>query len=307
MFGFPAKLPPDHDSRLRRARVALDGLSVGDGFGECFFFGSRPHFLIAARALPPLPWNYTDDTEMALAILEVLQAHGAVKQEELALAFARRYGRNPYRGYGGEARKILEAIIHGLPWRDASNRAFGGMGSMGNGSAMRVAPLGAYFADDLETAVEQARVSAEVTHAHAEGQAGAIAVAVAAAWAWRVYADPINHSASDLIEVAIEHTPDGETRRGLARALALPADASVTMAVSELGNGSQVTAPDTVPFTLWCAARHLDNYEEALWTTVSGLGDRDTTCAIVGGIVALAVGREAIPEEWLEARETLKV
>jgi ADP-ribosylglycohydrolase len=58
-----------------------------------------------------------------------------------------------------------------------------------------------------------------------------------------------------------------------------------------LGSGLKGTAPDTVPFALWCAARHIDHYEQALWATVSGLGDRDTTCAIVGGVVALATGR----------------
>jgi ADP-ribosylglycohydrolase len=66
-----------------------------------------------------------------------------------------------------------------------------------------------------------------------------------------------------------------------------------------------VCAHDTVPFALWCAARHLDDFAAALWTTVSGLGDRDTTCAIVGGIVALAVGEAGIPAEFLAAREPL--
>jgi ADP-ribosylglycohydrolase len=66
-----------------------------------------------------------------------------------------------------------------------------------------------------------------------------------------------------------------------------------------------VSASATVPFTLWCAVRHLADFEAAMWTTVSGLGDRDTTCAIVGGIVALYVGVEGIPAEWLHARESL--
>ena len=72
-----------------------------------------------------------------------------------------------------------------------------------------------------------------------------------------------------------------------------------------LGTGSKVTAADTVPFSLWCAARHLGDYEEALWTTVSGLGDRDTTCAIVGGIVALSCDPTVIPAAWFAAREPL--
>ena len=44
---------------------------------------------------------------------------------------------------------------------------------------------------------------------------------------------------------------------------------------------------------------------DAPWLTVSGLGDRDTTCAIVGGIVACYVGEEGIPAAWLQAREPL--
>ena len=60
-----------------------------------------------------------------------------------------------------------------------------------------------------------------------------------------------------------------------------------------------------MPFSLWCATRHLNDFSEALWETVSGLGDLDTTCAIVGGIVAAA--GTLIPPAWLAAREPLKL
>lgn len=109
----------------------------------------------------------------------------------------------------------------------------------------------------------------------------------------------------DLIEAALTHTPPGETRSGLEQALALPLDESVQTAANLLGSGLRATSPDTVPFTLWCAARHIDHFEEAMWTTVAGLGDRDTTCAIVGGVVVLATGKWSIPEEWMDAREPL--
>lgn len=59
------------------------------------------------------------------------------------------------------------------------------------------------------------------------------------------------------------------------------------------------------PLCLWVAARRSDDFAGALWDTVSALGDRDTTCAIVGGIVALKGGRTNIPSEWLKAREEL--
>jgi ADP-ribosylglycohydrolase len=73
----------------------------------------------------------------------------------------------------------------------------------------------------------------------------------------------------------------------------------------EVGCGDQITAMDTVPFCLWMAAAHLTNYEDALWTTARVGGDIDTNCAIVGGIVALAVGTDGIPLEWQGRREGL--
>src|SRR5437764_9793231 len=178
-----SSLPPagplsaDPGLRLERARLALDGLSVGDAFGQRFFYAPSVESLIAERAVPQPPWRYTDDTEMALAIVEVLERHGRIDQDDLARTFARRYDADPGRGYGPMAHEILEAIGAGQPWQAVAGAAFGGMGSMGNGAAMRVAPLGAYFADDPDAVVDQARASAAVTHAHPDGQAGAIAVA----------------------------------------------------------------------------------------------------------------------------------
>jgi ADP-ribosylglycohydrolase len=153
--------------------------------------------------------------------------------------------------------------------------------------------------------VRQAALSAEVTHAHPDGQAGAIAVAIAAAVASRMGRGIEPRSGEALLRATFRHTPEGETMNGIAQALALPLDSDPRTAASVLGSGYRVLSWDTVPFALWCAARHLDAYEEALWATVTGLGDRDTTCAIVGGLVALSAGRGSIPAAWLEAREPL--
>jgi ADP-ribosylglycohydrolase len=294
-------LPADHADRMRQARLSLDGLSLGDSFGERFFLPpALAESLVAQRALPPPPWKYTDDTVMAFSIVETLEIHGAIDHECLAGLFWRRYRADPQRGYGGIAHRILCEIGAGSPWRRVSRAAFGGMGSMGNGGAMRAAPIGGYFSDDLRKAAREAIRSAEVTHGHPEGQAGAAAVAVAAACACE---SPSN--ARKMLEVAAQFTPEGETRAGIVEAGRLSLDESVRAAASALGNGSRVTSQDTVPFALWCAARHLTDFEEAMWATVSGLGDRDTTCAIVGGIVSLAVGRDALPAEWIASRESL--
>ncbi len=60
-----------------------------------------------------------------------------------------------------------------------------------------------------------------------------------------------------------------------------------------------------VAYCLWCAGSFLTDYEAALWHTASGLGDIDTNCAIVGGIVASRVGLDGIPAEWRQHREPL--
>src|SRR5690349_1425062 len=137
--------PRDHDARLERAMLSLEGLSLGDAFGEQFF---RHEYelgdLLERRVVPAARrWHYTDDTEMALGVVEVLRDHGEIDQDALARRFALRYARRPERGYGGGAHGILTAIGEGVPFRQAAGQAFGGQGSHGNGGAMRVAPVGA--------------------------------------------------------------------------------------------------------------------------------------------------------------------
>jgi ADP-ribosylglycohydrolase len=314
---------------MARARLALDGLSVGDALGETCFHPDNYGALLddpGATARPPWPW--TDDTAMALGILEVLDRHGRIDQDDLAATFARRFDAEPLRGYGGGAIRLLGGIRDGADWRAAAESLFGG-GSFGNGSAMRIAPLAAYFAEDGFGAVaEQAALSAAVTHAHPEGVAGGIATAVAGAYAW-VNRDRRGDAAvkRGLFDAVLAHTPAGEVRAGIERAAefasdvptepaarlldygstTVPFDVSIEPLVRALGNGSRISCQDTVPFCLWVAARHLDDYQAALVTAIRARGDIDTNAAIVGGIVALATGPGGIPEGWRSDREPVVI
>jgi ADP-ribosylglycohydrolase len=279
--------------------LALEGLSVGDAFGDRYFGpGVEVMPRIERRELAAAPWPWTDDTHMALSIVEMLCSEGTIDQDALALRFAERM--DPHRKYGVGAFNLLTAIRdEGAAWRRASVSLFDGRGSFGNGAAMRVAPLGAYFADDLARTVHEARLASEVTHAHSEGIAGGIAVAVAAAHACLGALD------TSLFDVVLAHTPRGYLHETITEARSIAGDVGLVEAASRLGNGSGVTAPDTVPLCLWICAHHARTYEEALWTTVAALGDRDTTCAIVGGVVTCARGIASVPAAWLAAREPL--
>ncbi len=280
---------------LTMAKRSLEGLSVGDAFGELFFRISP--YKTQSSQLPLGVWRWTDDTHMALSIIETLEKYGYIDQDFLAQAFARRFIQEPHRGYAGGAMRLLGQVAAGGDWRDLSPRLFGG-GSFGNGSAMRVAPVGGYFFNDLKQAAEQAQLSAVVTHAHIEGQAGAMAVSVAAA----IAANEIFPRGKDFLKEVLPYVPNSVTKTQIELAMQIPPD-DLQTAIQKLGTGNQVSCQDTVPFCLWCAAFNLDNFEQALWLTAKGLGDVDTTCAIVGGIVTLSA--KEIPALWLQRREPL--
>ncbi len=287
---------------LERARQSLQGLVVGDAFGETLFGEpvESTRRAVARELSPRRPWRWTDDTAMALSVVEVLARFDRIDPDALAEAFVRRFSAEPDRGYGRGARMLLEAIQRGAAWRDEAQALFDGQGSYGNGAAMRAAPIGAYFAGDLDRVCAEARRSAQPTHAHPDGIAGAVAAAAAAALVATGRA-----TASTLVREVLAVTPPGQTREGLARAADLDLATDPDAAGTLLGTGRDVASHDTVPFCIWAAARHLDSYEDALWTAASRHGDRDTLAAIVGGIVVLATGVDAIPVAWREATEPL--
>lgn len=299
---------PDQATRLERALLSLDGLSVGDAFGQMLSTCARSaRNVLEGRGLPSGPWWHTDDTQMALAIVEELNAYGEIACDSLAMRFVEHYQADPGRGYGKGARMQLEQIATGVSWRTTSAAAFSGRGSKGNGSAMRSAPLGAWFADVPSQIAPQSTLSSVVTHSHAEGIAGSVAVSLAAAASWNTRTLELELAREQVWNAVLNQTPSGETHEGIRKARLVPPEMSAENAARILGSGFLVTAPDTVPFAIWCAIRHLSDYREALLATLEGDGDCDTNCAIVGGIVAMRVRRVGIPAERLASREPLNI
>jgi ADP-ribosylglycohydrolase len=284
------------------ALASLRGLALGDALGAQFFVPDNLPAL-KERRLPDGIWPWTDDTEMACVLHAELTTRGRVDQDALAKAFAIRHDFD--RGYGPSTNRMLRLVRQGGDWRTLATEPFDGQGSWGNGAAMRVAPLGAWFAADPDAVVEQAALSAAVTHTHPDGIAGAVAVAVAAAGAVTL----VRPSAGEFVAFVRERTPAGLVRERLGAALDLVGRQDARAVGRLLGNGRLVSAPDTVPFAVWSAARHLDDFEAAFWDTASAGGDVDTTCAIVGGIVGVraelpagyAERVEALPTWWQDA------
>ena len=145
------------------------GASLGDMIGSPYEFKEKVEskdFDMFNRKI-----RYTDDSMMTIAIADALLKSGKdASEEELKDNFVSSmqiWGRKyPKAGYGGRFRKWLK-LDNPQPY-----------GSYGNGSAMRVSPVGWFF-DSLDKTIEAAGWSAEVTHNHPEGIKGAKATAAA--------------------------------------------------------------------------------------------------------------------------------
>src|SRR5678815_4049783 len=99
--------PSDHVTRVERALLSLEGLAIGDALGEMLASNCSMARTRVERGLMAGPWFHTDDTEMALSVVDVLRKHGRIEPNELAVRFAERFRKDPDRGYGHMARTIL--------------------------------------------------------------------------------------------------------------------------------------------------------------------------------------------------------
>lgn len=194
-------------------------------------------------------WSgFTDDTALTLATADAILAG-----DPYDVAYRRWYRRYPNAGYGG--------MFH--QW--GSSDDLGPYGSFGNGSAMRVAPIGWAF-DDLDQVLAEAERSAAVTHDHPEGIKGA---QVSAGAVFLARGEPIDR----VIEWASGYGYD----------LATP--------IEELrpGHVFDVTCQGTVPLALRCAYE-AEDFEDAVRLAVSLGGDADTLAAIAGAVAEARFG-----------------
>ena len=188
--------------------------------------------------------RFTDDTVMTVAHCDWLLNGGDLSR--VMQGYGRRY---QHRGYGGMFRKWIWTE-NPQPYK-----------SYGNGSAMRVSPIGWAF-KTLEETLVVAKQSAEVTHNHLEGIKGAQAVAAS------VYLARIGKSKQEIKEYV-------ETTFGY--------NLSRTCDEIRVDYKFDETCQGSVPESIIAFLESTD-YENAIRLAISLGGDADTMAAIAGGI-----------------------
>lgn len=240
------------------------GAMIGDIVGSVYEFDN-----IKTKDFPLFreDCEFTDDTVMTIAVRNALKKYDEERDIQAFQGFLvdemQRLGRKfIYRGYGERFAQWL-LMEEPEPY-----------GSFGNGSAMRVSPVGEY-ASSLEEALILAKASAEVTHDHPEGIKGAQAVAAA------VYLARQNGWGKERIRKFIESE-----------------FYALDFTLDEIRDTYtfDVSCQGSVPQALECFFEG-KSFEDVIRNCISIGGDCDTIAAIAGGIAESYYG---IPEEIVE-------
>lgn len=234
------------DNISTTSSILLLGALAGDMIGSVHEYSriKRKNFPLFQSAS-----TYTDDTILTLAVADAI-LHGQDYAASIR-AFGRRY---PHADYGGKFRQWLHSDS-------------GPYNSFGNGSAMRVSPVGWAF-DSLDEVLQQAEASAAVTHNHPEGIKGAQAVALA------IYLARTGAS-KEAIQEEIEHRFAYDLDRRLD-------DIRPGYGWSEI---CQTSVPESI-----IAFLEAVDFEDAIRNAISLGGDADTMACIAGSIAEAYYG-----------------
>lgn len=332
---WPAPVLPNasHDLLRDRYRGALLGGAVGNALGRTTS-GLDPSSIrtrfgaSGLRTYPPRLSDYTGprglmtvDTQLTLELARSLAAVGRFDPDDFAQRLIA--ARPSLRGGGRGIRGGIDALASGTPWWQSGLREC----SMGDGAAMRAAPVGLAFALDrqLSSLVEAAVVSAFITHTHPVGIGGAVVVAAGVARCIREAlrgTDRLDRQ-SFLSFVAstidgtepqptVERRPGGRAVRLVERireVVDLLNLASPDEAFAVTGNGA--SALEAVPAALYAFLRSPDDPREVILTAVNAGHDADTVAGMAGNFAGAWCGAERLEREapeWLdelEARDEL--
>ena len=275
---------------LDRCRGALVGLACGDALGGPVEFmspeqiaGAYPGGLrefVGGGWLHLAPGEITDDTQLTRALAESLADHGDLDMDDVAGRFIA-WMRGGPKDIGRTTAAALAHVADGVAWRESGRRALRGGAAAGNGSVMRIAPIGVRFRRAPERSAVAARESSLVTHADPRCLDGCVAIAQAIAVLIA------GGSPADALAEATARIADPETLASVRGATARTS--------ADLRGGGFVL--ETVQGALWAALTH-DSFEEAVVAAVALGNDADTTGAVAGALAGARWGYEAIPARW---------
>ncbi len=277
----------------------LLGTAIGDALGVPFetklvnnkelmdwdgttYLGSEHHKL--------KPGQYSDDTQMSIVVAESLIINSGFNPDDLAQRYLAWIKSGLARGYGKTTLMAMQNLDSGKHWSES-----GIAGSYGNGTAMRAAPFGVYFRNDIKSLVSIAKMDSAITHVSEDAEAGAITIALAAAYA-------VNHDTDNLLEKICIHLPDCKVKNTIYSLGSLIDSEHIKPDQALKILGTRANVRETVPAAIYCYLK-FDNYTDAVRTAIRAGGDTDTTAAIVGALFGAELGLKGIDKDFYSVED----
>lgn len=271
-----------------RALGAMLGLAVGDAVGTTYEFQARdrnPRLvdLVGGGPFRLKTGEWTDDTAMALALMDSLLAHPDLDEGDLMGRFTDWYEHGTY-SCTGKCFDIGITTRQALGRANASGNPVAGSTdprSAGNGSLMRLAPVAVRHWRNREALRDIAARQSRTTHGAAE------AVDACAAFA-------------EVLADAIEGRPRSEVLRPRAGQYAGKIESIMTGSWrgkhrDQVGSSGYVA--HSLEAALWSVGR-TDTFRDAVLLAANLADDADTTAAITGQLAGALYGASGIPQEW---------
>jgi ADP-ribosylglycohydrolase len=289
-----------------KTNATLVGCAIGDALGN-------PFEMKLSNYKPLQDWDglfkaggtfwqgeagqYTDDTLMSIALSVSLLRCGEFNAEDVASEYLYWYNTGNTRGIGNTTAEAIENLKEGATWEESGVKR---SNAAGNGSAMRVAPIGLMYRFDLVKLMESAIKDASITHNSLEPKVGSATVGLGIA----LLANGISHP-YDLINEVIPLISASVVKDKLILAQqALDEDVEPEVALQTIGTSGY--APETVGAAFYILAKTKD-FKEAVVMAVKAGGDTDTTAAVVGALAGTYYGLEGIPDEYKEQVENFEL
>lgn len=292
---------PDFPSRVKGA---LLGLAVGDALGVPVEFLDRnslrfaPVFSMRGHGTHDQPaGTWSDDTSLACCLAESLAETGLnfADQARRMVAWVQDGLWTPH----GEVFDIGGTTYHALSRLAAGCEPITAgpaeEGDCGNGSLMRIAPLGLYLANAAATErADDVMTASRLTHGHPRCQLSCASYCetLAALAHGATTPDAVEPGLALLERLVRDRFP--EESKPMEKLLAGRLDERPE---AEIRSGGYVV--DTLTASLWCLLR-ASSFEEGVLAAVNLGGDTDTTGAVAGALLGARFGIEAIPQSWLE-------
>jgi ADP-ribosylglycohydrolase len=288
--------------RTERFHGLLLGATVGDALGLPME-GLRAS---RARRMYPGPLRHrfflgrgmiSDDTEHLVFVCQSLLEHPDCAEkftQSLGWSFRWWLAAIPA-GVGFATLRACLRLWIGIP-PDRS-----GVHSAGNGPAMRMAPIGAFFSHDEDACSTFVSAATRITHTDPRALTGARVVAFVAGWIARnstEHRPPVPEMAAILRAGSREDDEWASIVSTLERAM--ENEESVEALAHRLGLEDRVSGYvfHTVPVSVFAWYRHYGNFEATIESVIRCGGDTDTSAAIAGALAGMTVGPSRIPAAW---------